>query len=270
MSSLKEAFQSLKTRGKCGLVPYLMGFYPDSATFSELLLSTQDAGADIIEIGIPFSDPIADGPTIQDAGQTALAGGATTRKILNLLTELRGDISVPLVVMSYANLLLQFGLDGFFRKAHRAGVRGVVIPDLILEESASFRKAANRHHVDMIQLAAPTTPETRLKDIASAAQGFIYLISVTGVTGARPGKKFALGKYVNAVRKLSQIPVCVGFGIATPAQAAGVARIADGVIIGSALIEIIRRNKTRAAKAVGEFVATVRKAIDFQGVQSCE
>ncbi len=265
MNSIEKAFRILKTQGRCALIPYLMAFYPDGPTFRNLLLAAQDAGADMIEVGIPFSDPIADGPTIQEAGQRALAGGASLGKALELLAGMRKQISVPLVIMSYANLLLQYGLDRFFSKAPRAGVGGVVIPDLILEESAPFREMADKHGIELIQFIAPTTAPGRLKDTANAARGFIYLISVTGVTGARPTEDFSLKRHIDSIKKVTDVPVCVGFGIATPAQAASVAQISDGVIIGSALIEIVKRSRVNAAKALARFLRSVRKAIDAQG-----
>jgi tryptophan synthase alpha chain len=269
MNSLKKTFKTLKKQKRRALIPYFMAFYPDRMTFRKLLLSAQEAGADLIEVGIPFSDPIADGPTIQEAGQVALSNGATLEKVLSLLTGMRKEVSVPLVVMSYANLLLRHGLDRFFKQAFSAGIRGAVIPDLILEESAHFKEAANRHGIELILFVAPTTPGERLKDIAEAAQGFIYLVSVTGVTGARPGRTFSLRRYVSAVRKVTDTPVCVGFGIATPQQAASVAKVADGVIIGSALIEIMKQQDKDVANAVGRFLKSVRKAIDTPGGLSC-
>jgi tryptophan synthase alpha chain len=242
-----------------------MSFYPDEQTFRSLLLAAQEAGADIIEVGIPFSDPIADGLTIQEAGQTALSSGASPRRTLKLLRNMRKEISVPLVIMTYANLILQYEPDRFLKDASLAGAAGIVIPDLILEESVALKASANRHGIDLIQFIAPTTRTERLHHIAEAAQGFIYLVSVTGVTGARPGQNFDLKRYVRAIHKAANVPVCVGFGIATPAQAASVAEVADGVIIGSAIIQAIKKHKSNPVKAAGRFLRKVRKAMDARG-----
>lgn len=265
MKSIKEIFQNLISEKRCALIPYFMAFYPNKAAFKRLLLSAQEAGADMIEIGIPFSDPIADGPTIQEAGQAALSNSATLDDVFSLLTDTRKKLSVPLIIMSYANLLLNHGLERFFKRAYIAGVRGVVIPDLIIEESLPFREAANNYGVKLVQFVTPTTPKMRLRQIAKTAQGFIYLISVTGVTGARPGKRFDLRRLVKMVKRLTDTPVCVGFGIAEPEQAASVAKVADGIIIGSALIEIIKGNKRDITGAVGRFLKSVRIAIDAPG-----
>lgn len=262
MNQLDSTFNKLKSSGKCALMPYLMSHYPDKGTFRKLLLACRDAGADVIEVGVPFSDPIADGPTIQAAGQQALAKGASIESTLALLRDMRTQIGIPVVLMTYANLIFQQGIDRFFREASHAGIAGVVVPDIVLEESHLFSASARRYGISHIQFVSPTTPAKRLKDIAREAEGFIYLISVTGVTGARPGTSFSLKKYVDSIRRLTDTPVCVGFGIAAPAQAAAVSRFADGAIIGSAIIEIIKRHKTKTPKAVGSFLNNVRKAID--------
>jgi tryptophan synthase alpha chain len=270
MSSITDTFMRLSGENRCALIPYFMSFYPDRDTFRSLLLASQNAGADVIEVGVPFSDPIADGPAIQEAGQVALAQGATVEKALELLGELRGRLSVPLVVMTYANLVLVYGSERFFGDARDAGVRGAVIPDLSLEDSAEFAKAASKSGVDLIQFVAPTTPAERLVKIARRARGFTYLVSVIGVTGTRPGEDFHLDEYVKRVRSAIALPVCVGFGIATASQAAAVAPTADGVIMGSALVELIRKHGTAGAvRAVGAFLKDARKAIDDARGASC-
>ncbi len=269
-NSLAETFERLSGENRCALMPYFMSFYPDAEAFRSLLLASRDAGADVVEVGVPFSDPIADGPAIQEAGQVALAQGATTARVLDLLDETRASLGVPLVIMTYSNLILAHGSERFFRDAYDAGVRGAVIPDLSLEDSAQFAKAASKSRVDLIQFVAPTTPAERLGKIAKRARGFTYLVSVTGVTGARPGEGFHLGKYVKQVREAIALPVCVGFGIATPSQAAAVAGFADGVIMGSALVEIVREyGAADAAEAVGAFLKNIRRAIDSARGASC-
>lgn len=265
MTGIRETFEELRKRGRCALIPYFMALYPDAETFRALLLGAQEAGASLIEVGIPFSDPIADGPAIQEAGQVALSNGATLTRILSLLSDMTGQITVPLAAMSYANVILRYGLDRFFAAARSAGIKGVIIPDLIVEETPRFKLASGKNGIDLIQFVAPTTPKERLRRIASAAQGFLYLVSVTGVTGARPGRKFNLAKYVNSVRETTNIPLCVGFGIATPAQAASVAKIADGVIIGSALLDIIKSHRSNAPEAVTRFLRKIASKLHTKG-----
>ncbi|MCK4908369.1 MAG: tryptophan synthase subunit alpha [Planctomycetes bacterium] len=266
MLTLKEVFKNLKAKDRCALIPYFMGGYPNDKAFKELLLAAQRSGADMIEVGIPFSDPIADGPTIQEAGQIALSRGTTLQKTLNLISSLRDKLSIPIIIMSYANILFQYGLDNFCQKAFRCGVKGVIIPDLSLEESISFKKTINTRQIKLIQFIAPTTPRKRLTSITKSAEGFIYLISVTGVTGTRPNKDFNFKEYINTVRKITTLPVCIGFGIANEKQAAIASQTADGIIIGSALIEIIKRHQPdKATRAVAAFLKKIRNKMDNQG-----
>jgi len=265
MSRIKEVFRRLKREGRCALIPYFMGFYPNSKVFESLLIAAQDSGADLVEVGIPFSDPIADGPTIQEAGSVALSQGATARKILDFLRKMRSKLSLPVIVMTYTNLILQYGIDAFFRDCASAEVEGSILADLPVEESRVFKAAAGKNNVDVIQLAAPTSTRNRLMKIARESQGFIYFVSVTGVTGARPNEKFELKSYIERLRAVSDLPICVGFGIATPKQAAAMARIVDGVIIGSAIIGTIKRSKGDAANAAVYFLRRMRKAIDEVG-----
>jgi len=265
MSRITLKFDSLKKRGKCALIPYFMAHYPRKNSLPELLKASRDAGADLIEIGIPFSDPIADGPVIQKAGQAALDNGADLHKILESL-RLKSDGTVPLLAMTYLNVFLQYGFDRLLKNARKSGIDGLVIPDLIVEESGTYIEKASQFNLDIISFVSPTTPSERLVKIVPASRGFVYLVSITGVTGARPDKHFNLKKRIREIRKLSDIPVCIGFGIATPAQAAEVANIADGIIMGSALIQIMASCKGNPASAVGRFLGKVRKAIDRNGV----
>lgn len=263
MCSLEKVFARLREQRKKALIPYLMGFYPDRGAFREILLAADRAGADAIEIGIPFSDPIADGPVIQEAGQKALASGAAAGRILDDLAGLKGELSAALALMTYANVVISFGVERFFDRAAGAGVVAALIPDLSLEESAPFREAAKAHGIDLVQFVSPTTPESRMSKIAEVAGGFIYIVSVTGVTGARPGEGFDLGELIGSVKSYADLPVCVGFGISTPAQARAVTRMADGAIIGSAIIEIIKKTAPGdEAAAVEEYLGKVRRAMD--------
>jgi tryptophan synthase alpha chain len=270
MNDIGGIFKRLRAKNKCALIPYLMAYYPSKRVFPDVLLAAQDAGADLIEVGIPFSDPIADGPAIQRAGQTALAEGATAGRVFETLSRMNGKLAVPLVIMTYSNLLIRRGVGAFFADARRAGALGAVIPDLGLEESPPFRDAARKHGVDLIQFVAPTTPKDRIGKIAREADGFVYLVSVTGVTGARPGENFDLRSCVEAIRAAGNLPVCVGFGIATPTQAANVAKIADGVIIGSAIVGVASNcSPGRASVRVGRFLNRIRKAMDSDGGTTC-
>ncbi|MCX7704363.1 MAG: tryptophan synthase subunit alpha, partial [Planctomycetota bacterium] len=254
MSKIEDVFRGLRIEKRCALIPYFMAFYPDCRTFGNFLFSAQESGADIIEVGIPFSDPIADGSAIQEAGSIALSNGATVGRIFDLLQSLQSRLSIPLVIMSYVNLILRYGVRKFFESSSSCGIAGVVVPDLPVEESEEFKSAANGCGLDMIQFVAPTTSESRLPTIVKFAQGFVYLVSLTGVTGARESHKFRINRYVKTVRRYTELPICVGFGIATPEQAAEVSRAADGVIVGSALVETVRRSKASAEREVGKFL----------------
>ena len=270
MNNISNIFKRLRAKNRCALIPYLMAYYPSKRAFPDVLLAAQDAGADLIEIGIPFSDPIADGPAIERAGQIALAEGATVDRVFKTLSGINGKLAVPLVIMTYSNLLISHGVSTFFADARRAGALGAVIPDLGLEESPAFRDAARKHGIDLIQFVAPTTPKNRIGKIAKAADGFIYLVSVTGVTGARPGENFKLRDCIKAIRSAGDLPVCVGFGIATPRQAADVAKIADGVIIGSAIVSVASKcGQGRAGAMVGRFLKQIRTSMDSIGGTTC-
>lgn len=253
MERLRTTLDHLRRQHRCAIIPFIMGGDPDLETTGALLLALQDAGADLLEVGIPFSDPLADGPTIQAASARALHRGATPAGVLEAIGAVRRRLSVPIVCLSYWNPVLQFGLEAFARRAAQRGVSGLIVPDLPVEEGEPLRQAARRAGIAAIFLAAPTSPPERLRAIARASQGFIYYVSVTGTTGARRRLPQALLHGVRQVKRLTTTPVCVGFGISTPAQAARVARVADGVIVGSALIRAMEgargRSKTLARAA---------------------
>ncbi|MHC4661948.1 MAG: tryptophan synthase subunit alpha [Planctomycetota bacterium] len=261
MGRIGERFAQLKEEKKCALMPYFMAHYPDAETFGDILLSAQNSGADFIEIGLPFSDPIADGPAIQEVGQEALRSHANAENVFRFLTRLNGRLSIPLVIMSYVNIPLRYGVEAFFDDASCAGIKGAIIPDLSLEESALFMEVAGRYGIDLIQFVTPTTSGERVADIAAAAKGFIYIISVTGVTGERPEAVFDLEGSIAAIRARTDLPVCVGFGIASEEQAANISKFADGIIIGSALVKIIRESRGPTA-GVAAFLSGIRKRID--------
>lgn len=262
MNRIHAAFSALRRRRRKALMPFIMGGDPDSGTTARLLLALQEAGADLIEVGIPFSDPLADGPTIQAASARALARGATPARVLGAIASVRRQLHIPVVCLTYWNLIAQARPEAFVATAVASGVDGLIVPDLPVEEGGPLHRAAARAGLDTIFLAAPTSPPPRLRMIARASQGFIYYVSVAGTTGARRALPPSLVHGVRQLKLLTTKPVCVGFGISTPAQAAQVARIADGVIVGSALIDAIGRAKGRAAvQRAAAFLRRLRRAV---------
>ena len=268
MERIRATFNRLRLAGRKALIPFVMGGDPSLALTGPLLLALEDAGADLIEVGIPFSDPLADGPVIQAASARALARGATPPRVLAAVASVRRRLHVPVVCLSYWNPILQFGgggpraVDRFVRAAHASGCSGLIVPDLPVEESARLRAAAGRAGVAVIVLAAPTSPPERLRLIARASHGFIYYVSVTGTTGIRRALPPALVHGVRQLKLVTTKPVCVGFGISTPAQARAVARVADGVIVGSALVHAMGRARGRAAlRRAAAFVRRLREAV---------
>jgi tryptophan synthase alpha chain len=228
---------------RAALMPYLMGGFPDLPASLEVGRAYVDAGADLVELGVPFSDPLADGPAIQAAGHRALAGGATLEHVLE---EVAAPLSerVPVVLMCYANPILARGLDAVAASLAGHGVSGLIVPDLPAAEAAELRAACDRAGVALVPLVAPTTPPDEARRIAHAARGFVYVVSVTGVTGERTALPPELGEVVERVRGAASVPAAVGFGVATPEQAAEVGRIADGVIVGSRLVRAIAAAET--------------------------
>jgi tryptophan synthase alpha chain len=240
MNRLEAAFNK-----KPIFMPYYPVGYPDLATSVDVLEALAQNGADLIEVGLSFSDPLADGPIIQKATQVALEQGVTTKQVLAAVAELRRrGVTIPLVLMGYYNPMLAYGLEKFIREAQAAGVDGFIVPDLPPEEAREFEQALSagaegRSPLPHITMLAPTTPDERMETIARKAQGFIYLVSVTGTTGARTEISAGLAGLVARVREHTPVPVCVGFGIGTPEQARAVGAIADGVIVGSACVRTI-------------------------------
>ena len=238
MSRIARAFEVARHERRKVLVTYLCGGDPSLESTARMVPALAEAGADIIEIGLPFSDPLADGPTIQAASQRALERGVTVAKILELVFTLRSNaVQVPIVLMGYFNPILAMGLERFCERAAAAGVDGLIVPDLPLEEHGPLGAAAAARGIDLVLLAAPTTPAGRLKDIAEASRGFLYLVSVAGVTGARASVPVDLPQRLDAARSASRLPVAVGFGISTPEQARELGAHADAVVVGSALVQ---------------------------------
>lgn len=256
--------QALRRQGRPALIPFIVGGHPNLKTTGALLLAIQEAGADVIEVGLPFSDPLADGPIIQAASAQALQRGATPARVLAAVASVRAQLKVPVVCLSYWNPILQFGVPRFVAALAHSGFSGLIVPDLSVEEGQPLRQVARRGRgISTIFLASPTSSPQRLRSIVKAASGFIYYVSLTGTTGVRRQLPPDLRHGVRQVKLLTTKPVCVGFGIATPAQARAVGRIADGVIVGSALVQRISAAKTPAAgvQAAMRFVKQLRAAL---------
>ena len=261
MKDLASATSELRANGQKALVAYLMAGYPDDRTFEDLVKASADAGCDIIEVGIPFSDPIADGPVIQAAANAALAHGVTLRSVLEQVARLSSR--VPLVGMSYINPILRMGVDAFANAARDSGLSGLILPDVSFEESGAFRPALAARGLAYIDLVAPTSDDARLRAIAGASRGFVYLVSVTGVTGVRNALPAGVSELAGRVRTATETPVYVGFGVSTPELAAELAPCADGVIIGSRLMQLAADGHPgQAGRRVGDFLAEARRAID--------
>ena len=255
MNRIQSAFKNGKA-----FIGFLTGGDPSIAVSKELIGAMERAGADLIEIGIPFSDPIAEGPVISEANIRALKGGATVEKLFTLVEDVRRTARIPLVFLTYLNPVFHYGYDAFFARCGECGVDGIIIPDLPYEENAEVKVYAAKHGVDLISLIAPTS-EDRIKEIARNAEGFIYLVSSMGVTGVRNEIKTDLAAMVEAVREAAHIPVAVGFGVHAPDQARAIAKIADGVIVGSAIVKIIAEHGENAGGPVYEYVKAMKEAV---------
>ncbi len=257
---LAQALAALKARGRRALIPYIMAGDPDPGATERLVKILVDAGADAVELGVPFSDPIADGPVNQRAGLRALAHGMGVRPALDLVARLRTTLQVPLLFMTYYNLILKHGVGAFCRDAVDAGLDGLIVADLPPEEAGDLIAEARRVDLATVFLLAPTSTEERIRAVAVASTGFIYCVSRTGVTGVRDELPEDLADLVARIKAQSDTPVCVGFGISGPSQAREVAKIADGVIVGSALVSMIEE-QSGDLKRIGAFVRDLRAAV---------
>jgi tryptophan synthase alpha chain len=242
------------------LIAYLTVGYPDLETMQSAAVALAENGCDIIELGIPFSDPLADGATVQKASHQALQIGITPKVCLEIAKQLHQKIAIPLVFMTYYNPVFTFGLEAFCQRCAEAGVSGLIIPDLPPEEGEELEATTKKHDLDLIYLLAPTSTEKRIALVAKKSRGFIYLVSLAGVTGARDTLPPELESFVKRVRAKAKQPLCVGFGISNPQQANRIARIADGVIVGSRLIELIEKDASLAS--LKTFTLSLRKALD--------
>ncbi len=254
MSKIAEAFKNKKA-----FIPFVTCGDPDLDTTKNILRELQKNGADLIELGIPFSDPTAEGPVIQGANIRALKNGITTDDIFAMVEEIRSEITVPMVFMTYANVIFSYGMDRFFEKCQKIGMDGVILPDVPFEEKSEFDKSASAYGVDFISMVAPTS-EDRIAMIAKEAKGFIYIVSSLGVTGTRTSITTNVKDLADQIRKVTDVPCAVGFGISTPEQASNMAEISDGAIVGSAIVRIIEQNGKDAPAKVGEFVKNMKSA----------
>ena len=255
MSKIAEAFKNGKA-----FIPFITCGDPDLETTAKVVREAVKNGADLVELGIPFSDPTAEGPVIQGANLRALEGGVTTDKVFDLVRGLREDVTVPMVFMTYANVVFSYGAEKFISTCKEIGIDGLILPDLPFEEKEEFLPLCRQYDVDLISLIAPTS-ENRIAMIAKEAEGFIYLVSSLGVTGVRSEIKTDLGSIVEVIRANTKTPVAIGFGISTPEQAKKMADISDGAIVGSAIIKILAQHGRDAAPHVGEYVKSMKDAI---------
>ena len=255
MSRIAEVLASARAQGRVALIPYLTAGDPSLAVTPALVRAVVDAGADLIELGVPFSDPMADGPVLQRSSGRALAAGTSLPRILETVATLRRDLPTPIILFGYYNPFFRYGVEAIARDAAAAGVDGVLCVDLPLEEAGALRAAVGGAGLDLIALLAPTTPAARVRQIARSASGFLYFVSVLGVTGARATLPDELPDMVTAVRRLTDLPIGVGFGVQSPEQAAWVAGFADAVIVGSALARVVEESASdEAAARLGAFV----------------
>jgi tryptophan synthase alpha chain len=263
VNRLDTTFERLRAKGEKALIAYVMAGDPSLQETEQLVLELERAGADIIELGVPFSDPIADGPVIQKAAERALRSGTSLRKILPAVASLRTRTQIPLVLMAYYNTIHAFGEAAFCREAVRAGVDGLIVPDMPPEEAGILDAEASRAGLCIIYLLAPTSTPDRRAMIARRSRGFLYYVSLTGITGAKLTDLDGVGRNVEKIRKEAPVPVAVGFGVATPEDAAKVGNVADGVIVGSAIVRQVaeHQNDIRMAEHVGRFVRALKAAL---------
>ena len=259
MSRISTTFARLRSRGERALIPYLTAGDPSLEVTRALVLEAEARGADLIELGFPFSDPLADGPIIQRASQRALDGGVTLLGLLDLARELRGRLRAPLILMTYMNPLLAYGLEAVTKEAS-AGFDGLIVPDLPLEEAGPLQRGARQAGLDLIFLVAPTSRPERIRLIARKTRGFLYAVSLMGVTGPRAQFPSDLVSYLQGIRAVTEKPISVGFGISHPEQVRALAAYADGVIVGSALVHLVEEGGKDAVRRVGDFVATLKAA----------
>jgi len=255
MSNIRKAFENGKA-----FIPFITCGDPDLESTKRNVRAAVAAGADLIELGIPFSDPTAEGPVIQAANLRALSGGVTTDSVFQMVRELRTELTTPLVFMTYANVVFSYDPEKFFAKCSEVGIDGIILPDIPFEERNEFLEISKKYNIDLISLIAPTSDD-RIAMIAKEAKGFLYIVSSLGVTGTRSEITTDLNSIVKIVRENTDIPCAIGFGISTPEQAKEMSQIADGVIVGSAIIKLLKQYKTKAPSYIGAYVKEMKDAI---------
>ncbi|WP_159994841.1 tryptophan synthase subunit alpha [Roseomonas sp. 18066] len=260
MSRIAKRFAELKAEGRGALMPFIEAYDPDPATSMALLRGLPGAGADLIELGVPFTDPMADGPTVQMAGQRALKAGGTLAGAMAMVRDFRReDDDTPIVLMGYLNPILAYGIDRFCLDASSSGVDGLIVVDLPPEEADELAIPAKAQLLDMIRLVAPTTDENRLPKVLAGTSGFIYYVAIAGITGTRSATKDTLADAIPRVRRFTDLPIAIGFGVRTPQQAAEAVQVADGAVVASALIDTLARSLDEQGRAKPD---TVRKVLD--------
>ena len=255
MSKISEAFKDTKA-----FIPFITGGDPSLEITEQLLYAMEEAGADIIEIGIPFSDPIAEGPVIQAANERALAAGCTTDKLFETVKKAREKVRVPMVFLTYLNPIFTYGKERFMERCRECGIQGVIVPDMPFEEKGELREVCKKYGIEIISLIAPTSHE-RITAIAKEAEGYIYCVSSLGVTGMRKEISTDIKGMVEKVRQVTKVPCAVGFGISTPEQAQQMAAVSDGVIVGSRIVKIVEEYGREAVPYVKEYVKDMKKAV---------
>ncbi len=257
MNRIEQHLNKLIKQGKKAFIPYIMAGYPDQKTTEQVFSMLEDIGADVVELGVPFSDPLADGPVIQEAADIALKNGITLKKVLSILKGLRKSHTVPVVLMTYYNPVYKYGLRKFFKDASQSGVDGVIIPDLPPDEADELIEYSRKYQMATIFLAAPTSTDERLKLIAERSTGFVYYVSITGITGSKLEITKEMSSMIKKIKKYTKTAVCVGFGVKKPDEARKIAEIADGVIVGSSIV----KQMTGDLKKLKSYLTKLRKAI---------
>ena len=256
-SRIDKTFKRLKKEGKKAFIPYIMAGDPSLQMTKDIVLLFEKCGADIVELGVPFSDPLADGPTIQRASERALKNGVTLRKVISLVKDVRQKTQIPIVLMTYYNPVFKYREDDFIRDAKDAGVDGVIVPDLPPDEAEDFIKISKKTSLNTIFLLAPTSTEDRIKKVVRASSGFIYYVSITGITGAALLLDGSMEVLISNIKRYTDKPIAVGFGVSTPLEATAVAKVSDGVIVGSAIVKKIHETPNE----LESYLMSLRKAI---------
>ncbi|AEG59638.1 tryptophan synthase subunit alpha [Desulforamulus ruminis] len=261
VKKLTEKFAELKEKGEKALVTYVTAGDPNLETTARLVCAMEQAGADVIELGVPFSDPVADGPVIQRASTRSLQGGTHLTGILEMVRGIREKVQAPLVLMSYYNPILQYGLEKFCQDAVRCGIAGLIVPDLPLEEAGPLLHSSQEAGLAYIPLVAPTSPQRRLARIAESGQGFIYCVTVTGITGTKQNVSNEIARMSGEIREVTDLPLAAGFGIAAPEQAKAVAPYCDAVVVGSALVKLVENHREDSLEPVASLTAQLKQAL---------